>query len=425
MSAAAAGSVRAIDCPNCGAGLPVLGGGRVAVQVCGYCGAALDASDAFRVLEVFANMERPASPFRLGMEGEIRGVRWTVIGTLGLEERWRGTVERWVDHMLFSPTHGYAWLTVEDGHAVFTRKTRERPREGWLSPAEVERAEKPPVRTVGGRSYRYFQTTEWAVHFAEGAFNFRPARGDRGTTVSCLGEVAGVPEMLGFVEGARERELELSRHAPEAFAAFGAETPEPGELHPLERYTARGRFYPAWFGAMAAASLATAVFVAGAEPPRAVLWEGAVAELPVALSVDVADPSRPLAIAVETDAENGWIEFAVDVAGPGGAPVATVHAPVSYYRGFEDGESWSEGSPDAAFRVMPAGTGPHAVRVSAGERGDAGARAAQVVAQEGVRAVRWPLIAAAAFALLALWAGTGRLRHGMMRRARGDWSEED
>ena len=35
------GEVAAISCPSCGAGLMALGGGRVVLQVCAHCGAAI------------------------------------------------------------------------------------------------------------------------------------------------------------------------------------------------------------------------------------------------------------------------------------------------------------------------------------------------------------------------------------------------
>ena len=271
------GAVRSIDCPNCGAGLDVLGGGRVTTQVCSYCGAALDATDAYRVLAVYAGMERPASPFRLGMEGTLRGVRFTVIGTVGLIERDGGRTWRWTDHMLYSPTHGYAWLTVEDGHVLFTRKVRDWPEGGFLGPDEVERAARRPTRVWRGRRYAYFASSDWTVDFVEGAFNYRPARGDRGATVSLMPPEAA-EDMLACVApaGGREREVETTRYAPEAAEAFGVETPVPAGAHPLQPVAVIPDmgFYRLWFPAMTVAAVVALVVVDGADPtgPTNGLW---------------------------------------------------------------------------------------------------------------------------------------------------------
>ena len=76
-------TLRAIQCPACGAGLDVLGGGRVAVMVCPYCTTELDAVQNFAALRKFDGLKRPNTPFRIGMEGEIAGVRHQIIGILG------------------------------------------------------------------------------------------------------------------------------------------------------------------------------------------------------------------------------------------------------------------------------------------------------------------------------------------------------
>ena len=263
------GRVRSIDCPNCGAGLDVLGGGRVTTQVCSYCGAALDATDAWRVLAVYDGMARPPSPFRLGMEGVLRGVRWTVTGTIGMVEREAGREWRWTDHMLHSPTHGYAWLTVEDGHVVFTRKVRDWPEGGFLDARAVERAPSRPHRTWRGRAFRYFASSDGAIEFVEGAFNYRPARGDRTVSASLL-SLADPPEMLAYVSGAREREVELTRYAPDAAAAFGAPVPEPRGVHPLQTEPAipDAPFLGRWFLAMAAAAIVALIALSELAPGR-------------------------------------------------------------------------------------------------------------------------------------------------------------
>ena len=87
-----------VSCPNCGSGLKVLGGGRVVVQVCGYCGTQLDTIENYRALRTFANLKRPDTPFSIGMTGQVLGVGWTIIGILGLREADGGV--SWMRHSL-------------------------------------------------------------------------------------------------------------------------------------------------------------------------------------------------------------------------------------------------------------------------------------------------------------------------------------
>ena len=42
--------LKSVDCTSCGAGLDILGGGRVTTHICPYCGSELDAQDSYKVL---------------------------------------------------------------------------------------------------------------------------------------------------------------------------------------------------------------------------------------------------------------------------------------------------------------------------------------------------------------------------------------
>ena len=222
-----------VNCTSCGAGLDVLGGGRVLVHVCPYCGAELDAQDDYKVIAKFEGMKRPDSPFRIGMNGAIHSTEYTVIGTLEYTEHWRGQTSRWVDHQLYSPTHGYAWLTLEDGHLVFTRRYR---RPVWMSVKRVETADAPPTVRIDGQTYRYYETSDAKITFAEGEFTWAPRLGDKVTTVTAMSDDA----MLGFSETGGEREVYRSTllDREQTAAAFGVTDLPPAQgLHPLTPYS--------------------------------------------------------------------------------------------------------------------------------------------------------------------------------------------
>lgn len=224
-----------VNCTSCGAGLDVLGGGRVMVHICPYCGSELDAQDNYKVLAKFEGMTRPDSPFRIGMKGRIMAVDYTVIGTLEYTETYRGQRWTWVDHQLYSPTHGYAWLTVEDGHPVFTRRYR---RPVWLSAHRVESANTPPSVRIDGITYRYYETSEAEITFAEGEFTWAPRLGDRSTTISALSDGA----MLGFSQVGEEREVYRSvlLDRAEVEAGFGVTLPPAKGMHPMTPYAGGG-----------------------------------------------------------------------------------------------------------------------------------------------------------------------------------------
>ena len=228
-----AATTTTVNCTSCGAGLDVLGGGRVMVHICPYCGAELDAQDNYAVIAKFDGLKRPDSPFTIGLSGKINEVDYTVIGMLEYTERHRGQTWTWIDHQLYSPTHGYAWLTIEDGHLVFTRRYR---RPVWLSSAQVERAETPPTVRVDGITYRYYETSEGKLTFAEGEFTWAPKIGDKTTEVTVLTDDA----MLSFSETGKEREVYRSTllDSTETATAFGLSSPPvPQGTHAMAPYT--------------------------------------------------------------------------------------------------------------------------------------------------------------------------------------------
>ncbi|MEM7711828.1 MAG: DUF4178 domain-containing protein, partial [Pseudomonadota bacterium] len=421
--AAVTGAVRSIDCTNCGAGLEVLGGGRVTTQVCGYCGASLDANDAYRVLEVFAGMQRPASPFRLGMTGSVNGVAFTIVGTLGKVERYDGQTWTWVDHQLYSPTHGYGWLTVEDGHTLLTRKVRDWPVGPFLTERSVEVAESRPSRRWRGTVYSYYETSSWAVDFVEGEFTWRPSKGLRGRAVAMMAQ-GPASAMLSYAENGTERELEVTRYAPEAALAFGAEAPVPQGVHPLQPYAPKTNsgFYRLWFGGMAAVSLAGALILSALTLGEATLWDGPVRDLPEALTFEVTDTGRPALVRLRHDIRNDWSEFALTLTGPDGAPLADTVRGISYYAGSD----WSEGSRATSLGFQPEAPGPHRIALALDAAGSPAVadRPLRVTVQDGRSRPLWLWVATGLFALGLLWAASSQMRHRLARWSGSDWSDE-
>ncbi|NNE86532.1 MAG: DUF4178 domain-containing protein, partial [Silicimonas sp.] len=221
------------NCTECGAGLDVLGGGRVKVHACSYCGAQLDAQDDYRVLARYRDMERPETCYDLGMMGKIWGAEFTVIGTIAWIEKHHSQVWQWVDHQIYSPTHGYAWLTLEDGFVTFVRKSRSLSNPPRISASQIENSENRPSVRMNGETFRYYSSGRARPTFIEGEFNFVPRMEDRISYVSLLGKT----QMLDIVESNSEREYELSDFPDQAEVLLGfgvapERLPHPRGVHP-------------------------------------------------------------------------------------------------------------------------------------------------------------------------------------------------
>ncbi len=425
----AAQGLSSINCTSCGAGLSVLGGGRVQSHVCGYCGAVLDTQDNYKVLDSIGKRDHPASPITIGMTLTYEGVEFTVIGTLGLMEKYGGRTWRWVEHQVFSPTHGYLWLNVEDGHVTFTRKVRDYNMGHWLSPSTVERAETPPRRSYAGKTYKYYETSVTQIEYMEGEFNWVPQLGEKKQVVSLLGPDA----MLGLVKSSREREVELTQLMDGATVArdmgFDPSALGAPKKHPLEPYkpmAEEGLLRKVLaFTAVVSLVIGLLFWLSGGrlvlDTPAATL-----AQLPESYSFEVTNRSQLARVRLDSNLQNAWGVFAVEVLGPDGHPVVAAERAISYYSGRSGGESWSEGSRRAWFRFRPEEVGTHTLRLERAEGGNASDGFTLTVrVSEGKPTAFWLLVLASISGLGWLYVTGRRAMHTSRRFAGSDWTSED
>ncbi len=424
------GTVESFNCTSCGAGQDLLGGGRVRVHVCSYCGAELDVQDDFRIIAQFRDMDRPRTPFDLGMEGTLWGVPFTVIGTIEWIEHYAGRSWVWIDHQVYSPTHGYGWLTVEDGHITYARKTRDMPSPPNVSNAKIETSEHRPTVQMGGRSYRYYGSGDARPTFIEGAFNYVPSMDDRIRYVSL---VCG-HRMLDIVESGGEIEYELIQlpDRGEVAASFGldpARLPAPSGVHVLDEIERSPdqlfvRNVALAGGAMAAV-LALAFWAMGQQVVRT---ERLPISAPITVPFEITQGNRLTNVEIWADASNSWAWFEAELFDAEGEPVAAFERGVEYYFGREGGESWSEGSQRAGTKLkLAAGTYTLEVAPAGGEVDWTGGRIAremQVTVSQG-HTNPWWLIGAGALLLLLGGAFLGqRALHEKRRWAGSDWSDD-
>ncbi len=425
---------RAINCTTCGAGQTIPGGGRIATHVCPYCGSALDAHDDFKVLARYTDLKRPDTPLTLGDTGQIRGVAFTVIGIAGWVEEWGSSRWTWTDHQIFSPTHGYGWLTREyGGRWTFTRKLRQYPRH-WLKPTAVERAESRPHLWLGNERLAYFETSTARIDYLEGAFNWQPRIGDTTTVITLLGGDRMI-SLSGF--GKRdEHEVEETRLLSAAEReSFGLD-PTAGDNcpHPL---TIAGQWVHHQF------VVATCVVFIGLSGLVGAVTNGVgghvlvdtgrlkVTDLPAEFTFDAPDYARLIKAQVYTDVSNGWAYFDIGLENDEGDLILEGGREVSFYTGYDSDGRWSEGSTRGSLTFEVPGPDSYTLSIEMPEfgSGTGGLDRTNSVFEARITAHRFswrPFGATAAIfaALLGLtlfWEWTRTKR----RFAGSDWTDED
>lgn len=426
------GDLTTINCTSCGAGIDVLGGGRVTVHVCPYCGSELDAQEDYKVLRTFADLKRPDTPFKLGMKGKILDVEYTVIGTLEHKETYAGRTWTWIDHQLFSPTHGYAYLTLDDGHLTFSRRYRG---PGWISESQVERSETPPAIQVKGDRFKYYETSTSEVTFAEGEFTWAVRIGDKSTTVSAMSDDA----MLGFSTTDKEREVYRTTYLPrdEIAKSFGVELPKLSKkVHPLMPFSGGENFkFVRNMSALFALLCIIISFVMGLSGGRTIVSEVGlpVVGLPVEIPFEVTQANKLLEIALSGDVSNSWASVGFTVQDPDGEILFGAGRVMERYHGWDDG-NWSEGSGKANLRFVPEKAGTYQINLGEAESGIwTGAakrdQPKQAISRldlrirEGQMSGVLPFWAAILFGGVAIWQFVRRWRHKSKRWAGGDWDD--
>ena len=400
-------------------------------MVCGYCGSELDAQDNFAVLRKFVDLKRPNSPFSIGMTGVIDDVPFTIIGTLGMMERWNGQVWTWVDHQLFSPTHGYAYLTVEDGKLSFTRRYRGMTRPAWISPSTVERSDHRPAMHTREGTFLYFETSTAEISFVEGEFNWRPEIGAKTTSVSMLGDAA----MLDFSKSATEEEVLRTQYLPaaEVYASFGVSNPpKPRGFNILKPFVP-GRHQ--WFFAVSSIAFAMVALMmsfavigsSGRGPDQSLIFN--INDLPQEIPFEITEIDRLAAIQVGADVDNSWAYVGVYVTDPDDVPVFEAGRTVERYSGRDKDGAWSEGRTTSVLRFIPRQTGTYQVEVNLEEAGTwerEGEPLGNVTLslEQDVSNGRWLQAIGLVFALFGSYHLSRPLLHQYRRLRQGDWSDD-
>lgn len=424
-----------INCTSCGAGLDVLGGGRVVVQVCSYCGAELDAQDNYRTLRRFKDLERPDTPLSIGLSGTLFGAEFTIIGLIEHSERWGGQFYRWIDHQLYSPTHGYAWLTLEAGHLVFSRRYRG---PGWMSERSVEISQHQPSVHSNGEKFLYYETTTSTITYVEGEFTWHPKVGERTTTVSAMSETA----MLGFSQTGSERESYRSVYVPaqQAEAAFGVTLDlDPYRSHPLQPFV-KGPNY----GFLLTSSLVFAVmcllmavfFMTRTGQPVLYNHQVRADDLPTEITIPLQANGQLARMSFTGDVRNSWAYLDMEVLDPEGEPVFQAGRMIEFYSGRDKDGNWSEGRNYASLTFRPELSGNYTLALDAPEQGLWSGRGAGHVparpfnhllinVRSGLSSGLLAFALGGVFGLLFLYQFGRKWMHQRARWSGSDWVDED
>ena len=402
-------AVRSIECTQCGGALPLHGGHRVESVTCLWCGSVLDGQAGYAVLKAHAvdKGRRSYLPLQLGERGRLKGVDFTVIGFT----TWRADGDSWIDFVLFSATHGYAWLSVGDGHWELTRRLRDVPSAQTDWRRLTLRA---PIR-LGRRRFRFYETYAATVTDFGGELT---AQLDKGQRVIVSDAIDPPNTLTRTVEG-DEVVYELAEYLTpeqvrEAFRLPSTrQLPRPSGVHPSQPFNISplGRAMQnngLIFSGLAIALLLWSLISGSGQvllrevlPGQALVQPDGVLTAPFT----VTRPNRLLKLTFDSPISNGWMWLDFDIVrAETGEELLSLGKEISFYEGYEGGERWSEGSRRATALFKVPSSGSYRLQVSNSERGDnVRSPDVTVVVRQGVLLARWFIILLIATALAALY----------------------
>lgn len=403
----------ALACPNCGGSFELPRQGDPALTaVCPYCDSILSLEGTVAGV-ISKNAQKQRMPLEIGDKGTIQGKQYEIIGRMMYRDS-TGWPSR--EYLLWGEGAGYLWLEEESGNFIAYKPTSQGP------PLKQVRAMLPKQKmTIAGQSFTYYGPGRSSLQYVDGALPWLARVGDTQRYMEFI-----APPMAYSIEVSGDKEMErfIGQHieALDVYEAFGR-----GDRYqpPSEAGIATPNpVHAGWW----TAAIMTGVFVglnlllglstfgSGTEVTSMYLRAGQQTGVSDVFTVDEGD--RVMSMTIETQTDNSWVYVEAELTDAESDELMGVTASeVSYYHGYEDGESWSEGSRSETryFKPPPAGQYQLSVEAEWDQQSSI-----QITVHKGEKLGRYPLILGV---LLALLPGLVWLRWWAFERDR--WDEED
>ena len=346
----------AFNCPHCAAPL-VIHSPAIESIGCPSCGSIIGfENEKVKLLRKAAQDLRVTPWLPLGSKGRLAEIDWEVIGFLQRCSHADGEAYTWSEYLLFNVNEGFAWLTEYQGHWNFARTLSK--------PPSVARGQYSFWRGKG--LYKLFSSCQAEVTYVIGEFYWRVAVGE-----TCLVEDYILPPQMLSREVSKKEAIwsESDYLEPEALcAAFKTDMTPPARLgvfanQPNPLIETHKKIFRLYWVMLLAATLVQLAFVFVLSSNTVLRQQIVMSTLnPEAslMSQEFVLKSHAQALRLKhtTDIDNNWVEITSTLVEKNSGEAYQGSQEISYYRGVDEGESWSEGARDDAivFKDIPAGT---------------------------------------------------------------------
>ncbi len=157
------------ECTRCGASVEIKYPGMSLAVSCPNCHVVIDVTNEnYRILSKYYDKTKDYAPLiPLGTRGKLFDKLWEVIGFLVRKDKLSGYA--WEEYLLFNPYYGYRFLTRNNGHWSFVSMLKDKP---FSSKAALERVMVYTLNFKDDR-YRIFYSGHAVVAYVIGEFYWK------------------------------------------------------------------------------------------------------------------------------------------------------------------------------------------------------------------------------------------------------------
>lgn len=355
--------LKSFNCNQCGAPQQIRGLGLTTTYACTSCGTIIDITDEnYRTIaEAQAIQPELNMQLQIGARCELRGIEFEIIGYMERKDSSREYC--WGEYLLMNPYLGFAWLVDNQHHWTFIEMIKDHPLINGNSAIYQD------------QSYKRYLTDSAIVSFVLGEFYWRVQIGDETSTIDFVAPPLSLSVETSSDEVVWSRGEYISRE--ELSHAFRnkltLERPYNVGMNQPNNWAGslKGVIIP-WIFTSIASIL---IFGANSHSNQLILNErflftppslnnALTTPVPVTAPTVITQPfqigprTTNLEISLGAPIENQWLATDLTLVNIATQESFDGSAEISYYKGIEDGEAWSEGSQITRtyFSQIPPGT---------------------------------------------------------------------
>lgn len=292
----------------------------------------------------------------VGQKGNINGTDYTVTGII---IRKYGSTVFWREYYLKDKKGEDAFLSESDGHWVFLH---------IINALDVKKKLNGKVAEFHMKNYRWYETTQCTIHAAAGFFEDK-----LNFSIANYKEYVNGTQMISQEQSGSETDFFFGKHISkyDVKKAFN--------ISNLPNYTGIGIVQPFYVNVKQAINILAVsallicfiqLYVVGTRT-NALVFEQEVHFADVAdkemvsKSFELSGGSAPLNVEVSSNVDNSWANVGLGLVNEKNNEIVFASKDIEEYHGYEDGESWSEGSQRESFNFCGVAPGKYHFVISA------------------------------------------------------------